>query len=109
MALTEDRLLYGTFELCSEGWLDRHEIAALISEVLGRPVKAASVDPQAAAAGAGPGAAALEKMFRWYDHQGLRGNALTLRALLGREPRTLRGFFEELADPPAPQLYRSRK
>lgn len=99
IALTEDRLLYGTFELCSEGWLDRHEIASLISEVLGRPVKAGSVDPQVAAAGAGPGAAALEKMFRWYDHQGLRGNALTLRALLGREPRTLRGFFEELAGP----------
>ena len=99
IALTEDRLLYGTFELCSEGWPDRHEIAELISEVLGRPVKAASADPQAAATGAGPGAPALEKMFRWYDHQGLRGNALTLRALLGREPRTLRRFFEELAGP----------
>jgi uncharacterized protein YbjT (DUF2867 family) len=99
IALTEDRLLYGTFELCSEGWFDRHEIAELISEVMGRPVKAASADPQDAAAGAGPRAAALGKMFRWYDHQGLRGNALILRALLGREPRTLRGFFEELAGP----------
>jgi uncharacterized protein YbjT (DUF2867 family) len=99
IALTEDRLLYGTFELCSEGWLDRREIAALISEVLGRPVKAATADQKTAAAGSGPGAAALEKMFHWYDHQGLRGNALTLRALLGREPRTLRDFFEELAGP----------
>jgi uncharacterized protein YbjT (DUF2867 family) len=97
IALTEDRLLYGTFELCSEGWLDRHEIAEIIGEVLGRTVKAARVNPQIAAAGAGPDAPALEKMFRWYDHQGLRGNALTLRAVLGREPRTLRAFFKELA------------
>ncbi len=30
IALTEDRLLYGTFELCADGWLNRHEVAALI-------------------------------------------------------------------------------
>lgn len=97
IALTEDRLLYGTFELCAEGWLNRHEIAAMMSEVLGRPIKAERIDPKMAAAGAGPGAPALEKMFDWYDQQGLLGNALTLRAVLGREPRTLRAFLEELA------------
>jgi uncharacterized protein YbjT (DUF2867 family) len=96
IALTEDRLLYGTFELCAEGWLNRKDVAAIIGDVLGRPIKAERVDPKMAAAGAGPGAPALEKMFDWYDKRGLMGNALTLRAILGREPRTLRAFFEEL-------------
>jgi hypothetical protein len=36
-------------------------------------------------------------MFEHYDHNGLLGCALTLRAILGREPRTLRAYFEELA------------
>jgi hypothetical protein len=35
-------------------------------------------------------------MFDWYDKRGLMGSALTLRAILGREPRTLHTFFEEL-------------
>jgi uncharacterized protein YbjT (DUF2867 family) len=96
IALTEDRLLYGTFELCAEGWHNRIEVAAIIGEVLGRSIRAERVDPKAAAAGAGPGAPALEKMFEWYDKRGLMGNALTLRAILGREPRTLRAFFAEL-------------
>jgi uncharacterized protein YbjT (DUF2867 family) len=93
MALTEDRLLYGTFELCSEGWLDRHEIAALIGDVLGRGIEARRVDP----ATLGDAAEPMRPMFEHYDHHDLRGNALTLRAILGREPRTLRAYFEELA------------
>jgi uncharacterized protein YbjT (DUF2867 family) len=97
IALMEERLLYGTFELCAEGWLNRHEVAAMMGEILGRPIKAERVSPEMAAAGAGPGAAALEKMFDWYDQRGLVGSALTLRAVLGREPRTLRAFLEELA------------
>ena len=39
----------------------------------------------------------LRPMFEHYDHYGLRGNALTLRAILGREPRSLRAYFVELA------------
>ncbi|HEV2619309.1 MAG TPA: NmrA family NAD(P)-binding protein [Acidobacteriaceae bacterium] len=97
IALTGDQLLYGTFELCAEGWHDRKDVAEIISGVLGRRVTAARVDPKKAAAAAGPGAPALEKMFDWYDQRGLKGSALTLRAVLGREPRTLRAFFEELA------------
>lgn len=36
-------------------------------------------------------------MFDHYDRIGLRGNPLTLAAILGRAPRTLRAYFEELA------------
>ena len=96
VALTEDRLLYGTFELCAEGWHNRTDVAAIIGEVLGRPIKAGRIDPKMAAASAGPGAPALERMFDWYDMRGLMGSALALGAVLGREPRTLRAFFEEL-------------
>jgi uncharacterized protein YbjT (DUF2867 family) len=96
VALTEDRLLYGTFELCAEGWLNRKDVAAIIGEVLGRQIKAERIDPKMAAANAGPSAPALEKMFDWYDKRGLMGSAVTLRAILGREPRTLRTFFEAL-------------
>jgi uncharacterized protein YbjT (DUF2867 family) len=92
IALTEDRLLYGTFELCAEGWLNRHDVAAVAGEVLGRTVRAERTDPDTLGDQAGP----MRPMFAHYDHTGLRGNALTLRAILGSEPRTLRAFFEEL-------------
>jgi uncharacterized protein YbjT (DUF2867 family) len=93
IALTEDRLLYGTYELCAEDWLDRHAVAALIGEVLGRRIEARRIDPAALPAQA----QSMRPMFDHYDRIGLRGSALTLRAILGREPRTLRAYFEELA------------
>ena len=40
---------------------------------------------------------AMQRMFAWYDERGLLGNALTLRAVLDREPRTLRTYLQELA------------
>jgi uncharacterized protein YbjT (DUF2867 family) len=93
IALTEDRLLNGTFELCSEGMLNRQDIAAMIGDITGRTIEARR-----------GGEEMLKKfpdllrpMFKHYDHYSLRGNALTLRAILGREPRTLRAYFEELA------------
>jgi len=101
IALTEDRLLYGTYELCAEGNLNRKDVAMLMGEVLGREIKATklSLDKPATATGS-PGDAqmtALKPMFDWYDVHGLLGNALILRAILGHEPRTLRAYFEELA------------
>jgi uncharacterized protein YbjT (DUF2867 family) len=94
IALTEDRLLYGTFELCADGWLNRHEVAALAGEALGRPVRAGRVDP----ATLGDDVAPMRPMFQHYDHTGLRGNPLVLRAILGHEPRTLQACFAELAE-----------
>lgn len=94
IALTEDRLLYGTFELCADGWLDRHEVAALMGAAFGQEIKAARVDPNTLGDQAEP----MRPMFAHYDHVGLRGNPLTLRAVLGREPRTLAAFFAELAE-----------
>ena len=92
IALTEDRLLYGTFELCAEGRLNRHDLAALMSEVVGKSVTAIKVEIPAQS-NIPP---KLTRMFDWYDNHGLLGNSTTLQAILQREPRTLRSFFEEL-------------
>jgi len=98
-ALTEDGLLYGTFELCADGWLNRHDVAALIGEVLGRRITAQRIDPNSLP----PPAQQMRPMFDHYDKIGLRGNALTLVAILGRPARTLRAFFQELAARPQRQ------
>lgn len=101
-ALTGDRLSYGSFELAADGMPDRTEIAAMMSEALGRPV--AVTEPSfatwAAAARLPFDArqlAELEQVYRAYDVFGSAGNSLTLRAILGRPPRTLRQFFQDLA------------
>lgn len=93
MALTEDRLLYGTYELAAVGLHDRHDLAALIGAALGRKIAVARTDPESLP----PQMVLLKPMFAHYDHGGLLGNALTLRAILGREPRTIADFFRELA------------
>jgi uncharacterized protein YbjT (DUF2867 family) len=92
IALTEDRLLYGTFELCAPGYWNRRDVAALISEVLGRDTKERR---ETSVLGDVP--EGMKRMFAHYDRHDLLGNPLTLRAILGREPRTLRAYFEELA------------
>ncbi len=102
-ALTEDRLLYGTYQLCAEGNLNRRDVVALMGEVLGKEIKSVTPRPPtspAQDAGAGDQPPLMQRMFDWYDHHVLVGNALTLRAILGREPRTLRAYFEELAGKP---------
>jgi len=93
IALLEDRLLHGTFELCADGELNRHEVARLIAEVIGRDIRADRIDPETL----GKEADLLRPMFAHYDHHGLVGSSVSLRAILGREPRTLRTYFEELA------------
>jgi uncharacterized protein YbjT (DUF2867 family) len=93
IALTEDRLLYGTFELAADGWLDRHDVAALIGAALGRDIRAERIDPSAQGEAPPP----MRAMFAHYDKVGLRANPLVLRTILGREPRSLADFFQELA------------
>jgi uncharacterized protein YbjT (DUF2867 family) len=101
MALCEDRLSFGTFELCAEGHLNRFEVAALMAQAIGRGVRARAITydewlARSGMAADSPTAIGLKQMFAWYDTHGLHGNATTLRTLLGREPRTLGAFFQEL-------------
>ncbi|PLP60458.1 epimerase [Mesorhizobium loti] len=101
-ALTGDRLAYGSFELAADGMHNRIEIAALMSALLGRPIEPVELSFKEWKAVAmppfeGEALAQLERVFESYTAFGSAGNSLTLRAILGREPRTLRRYLEELA------------
>lgn len=97
-ALTGDELGHGTFELAAPGMVDRTELAALIGSAIGRPVDAGEVGAEefAARIPSGPMRDGLMRMNAEYDRHGFPGgNALVLRAILGREPRTLADFIAE--------------
>ena len=101
IALTEDRLLDGAFELSADGGKNREELAAIATQVSGHPIKAVAADFEEWFAKAGlpyddKQKQQLAAMYAHYDQHGLRSNPLTLRMLLGREPRSVEGFFSDL-------------
>lgn len=103
LALTGDRLGYGTFELCAPGMVNRVELAAMMSEAIGRTIEAGepSFDEWAQATHLPEGSRreGMKTMYADYDRYGFPGgNALVLRAILEREPRTLRQYIQELAN-----------
>ena len=69
IALTEERLAYGTFELCSSDILNRHEVAALISEVLEKKITVGTTDPDTL----GKIPDDMRTMCEHYNHRGLLG------------------------------------
>jgi uncharacterized protein YbjT (DUF2867 family) len=96
------RLSYGAFDLCADGSPSREDIVAITSDVLGRPIAATepSFDEWAARANLPYDDAqqqVLRQVHAHYAAHGSPGNSLILRAVLGREPRSLRRFIEELA------------
>lgn len=102
LALTSNRLDYGTFELCDAGMVDQVELAGMMSEALDRPIEAVELTFEEWAQAAHlPEGTFREGMKKIYAHHNLHGypggNALVLRAILGREPRSLRQYFHELA------------
>ncbi|SFD67358.1 Uncharacterized conserved protein YbjT, contains NAD(P)-binding and DUF2867 domains [Bosea sp. CRIB-10] len=102
IAFSSNRLSYGAFDLCADGSPNRDEIAALMSDVLGRCIAAAELnfDSWAAKANLPYVPAQIEVLRQVHAHyaaHGAPGNGLVLRAILGREPRTLRAFIQELA------------
>ena len=101
-AFVTDRFDYGTFELCAPGLYNRAEIAAMMSEALELLIEAGEMSfdvwADRAAIPEGPVRAGLKRMYAEYNQYGFRGgNAIILKCLLGREPRTLKQFFQELA------------
>jgi len=100
IAMTGDELSYGTFELCAPGMQDSYQTAAILSEVLRRPITAVHVplDEFAAQLPEGPFRDGMRRMMTHYDRHGLPGgNPLVLRTILGHEPRSLTDYFRELA------------
>jgi uncharacterized protein YbjT (DUF2867 family) len=101
-AFVTDKFDNGTFELCAPGIFNRAEIAALMSESLELRIEPAEmafdVWADKAQVPEGPVRAGLKRMYAEYNQYGFRaGNPTVLKCLLGREPRTLKQFFRELA------------
>ena len=101
-AFVTDRFDNGTFELCAPGMFNRSEIAALMSHALELHIEPGEVvfDTWAdmARIPEGPVRMGLKRMYADYNQFGLHGgNPLVLRNLLGRDPRTLKEYFRELA------------
>lgn len=106
IALVEDRLAYGTFELCAAEKLNREEIAALMSKALGRRIEAMAPSFETWANRARlpynqTQQRLLANVHAHYADHGTGGNDLVLRAILGRPPRSLGTYIEELAQRPA--------
>jgi uncharacterized protein YbjT (DUF2867 family) len=102
MALTGNKLEGGTFEMCAPGTYNRIEVAALMSDALGRKIEAGEVPfedwAHAQNLPEGPVRAGLKRMYADYHEHGFPGgNGMTLRCVLGREARTLKSYFQELA------------
>ena len=83
---------YAIYELAGREILDQVQIAAVLAQQIGRPVRAEAIDRIQWAENAhrgGQSAAAvdtLRRMFEYYERYGFYGNPAVLRTLLGREP-----------------------
>ena len=101
LAMTDKRLSNGTFELSSPGLYSRVDLAAIMTEHLGKAViaKDMPVDEWAKQVKIPPGELrdGLIAMNKEYDKYGFSGgNALILETILGHEACTLPQFINEL-------------
>jgi uncharacterized protein YbjT (DUF2867 family) len=99
--LMDPALQGGSFDLCGDR-LSHAQMAAILSDLMGREISAEKVDLEdwkmaARARGATDYfVSAYGRMCAHYDSHGLAGgNPLVLRALLGREPNDYRVFAEK--------------
>ena len=98
--LTEPGHRFASYELCGPEVLTAAEMAATLSNALGRPVLTESFpleqwELRARAAGFGEyQVATLRTMFRYYAGHGFAGNPNTLAYLLGRQPTSFAAFVE---------------
>ena len=100
--LLDDLGVHGVFELSGPAEVTSVDIALAASEHRGGPVEVRRQDPDAWATATAnaelPDATRqrLRAMFAHYDRHGSPGDATVLRALLGREPRDLHGYLDDL-------------
>jgi NAD(P)H dehydrogenase (quinone) len=87
-----------TYELCGPEVLTQIDVAGVLAQQLGRPVRAETIpleawEQQARTAGLGNyQVQALTDMFRYYERYGFEGNSHVLSWLLGRPPTSLATF-----------------
>jgi len=98
--LTTPTHVGATYELAGPEILTPNQMAEILSQHLNRMVHATRIPlemwrEQARTAGMGSyQLETLEKMFAYYDHNGLWGNPLTLKALLGRQPTSFSEYVK---------------
>ncbi len=98
--LTEAGHAGATYELAGTESLSPAEVAQILAQQLGRPVRARAVprdewEGRARASGLGEVQIdTLLRMFRYYEHHGFWGNPNVLAWLLGRPPTTFAAFIE---------------
>jgi uncharacterized protein YbjT (DUF2867 family) len=98
--LTEPGHVGAVYELAGMEVLSQAEVATILSQQLGRPVRAEAVsletwERRARESGLGDyQVETLVKMFRYYECYGFWGNPRVLSWLLGRSPTTFAAFVE---------------
>jgi len=103
MVATDAAHRYATYELAGPESLSQDDMARVISEVIGREVRAAEVPlaalaERARAAGASPDRIEQMRIMNGhYDRFGFLGNPNVLRMVLGREPTRFRDYVARLA------------
>jgi uncharacterized protein YbjT (DUF2867 family) len=101
--LTEPGYEAATYELAGAEALTQSEVAGILGQQLGRPVRAEVValeiwEKRARASGLGNyQVETLVKMFRYYERYGFWGNPRVLTWLLGRPPTTFAAFAGRVA------------
>jgi uncharacterized protein YbjT (DUF2867 family) len=94
---------YGSYELAGPEALSQSDMAGIIGEVLGKPVRAEQIPiatVQARGKAAGLGADRIEQMSimnQHYDAHGFLGNPAVLEMILGRPATRFRDYVERLA------------
>ena len=102
VVLTEPGHAGATYELAGEEVLSQTEIAAILSQTLGRPVQAKTVPIEAWKRGAVASGLSddqietLISMFRYYERHGFWGNPRVLGWLLCRPPTAFATFVERI-------------
>lgn len=100
VVLTEPGHTGAVYELAGAEVLSQAEVATILSQQLGRPVRAEVVpletwERRARESGLGDyQVETLVKMFRYYERHGFWGNPRVLGWLLGRAPTTFAAFIE---------------
>ncbi|WP_410809736.1 NmrA family NAD(P)-binding protein [Micromonospora sp. 067-2] len=98
LAFTTDRLDNGTFELSAPGMYSRVDLAALLTDIVGRPVRAESTPAALPDSMPAPMREGLMRMLAHYDEHGFHGgNDLVLEAILGRRPTGVPDYLAEVA------------
>ncbi|MEO1019806.1 MAG: NmrA family NAD(P)-binding protein [Pseudomonadota bacterium] len=99
---SDDRFHFGTYELAGPEALSQTDMAATISEVIGKPVEARAVpieEMKAKARAAGADDDRIEQMEimnTHYDAHGFRSNAVVLECILGRPASSYRAYVKRL-------------